>query len=162
MPICVTTRLPAGKLSQLPRFVKVMGQRLLAIDVLAQLQRAHGDRRVHVVGGGDIHRVYALAFLIEQLAPVLVDSCAGKVLLELGGAPQVHLGHGHQLHLLEFRELPDVLPGHAGGPEAGVAQHAAGRPGDQVARDEGRRQSSGAEGLKERTAGEGTTGRMSS
>ena len=49
--------LPAGKLSQLPHFVEVMGQRLLAIDVLAQLQRAHGDRRMHVVGRGDVHRV---------------------------------------------------------------------------------------------------------
>ena len=55
-----------------------MGQRLLAIDVLAQLHRAHRDGRVHVVGRGDVHRVNVLGLLVQQLAPVLVNCVRGK------------------------------------------------------------------------------------
>ena len=136
-------------LRQLPRFVEVVRQRLLAIDVLAQLQRAHGDRRVHVVGGRDVHRIELLAFLIEQLAPVLVDSGAGEVLPQLRGAVQIHLRHRHQVHLLGTASAA-VMSSQAmpAAPKLAWRSTAAGRPGDQVARDERRRQSSGAEGLE--------------
>ena len=126
--------LEAGQLSQLSRFVEVMSQRLLAIDILAQLQRGHGDGRMHVVGGGDVYRV--------EMYP-------RKTLLHLHGAPEVHVSHSDQVNPLELGQLVKVLPGHTGGAETGVTQHAVGRPGQQVTRDEGRSQTCAAEDFEE-------------
>ena len=49
------------RIHQRDRLVDVVGQRLLAIDVLAGFQRRDGGNRVPVIGRGDAHRVDVLA-----------------------------------------------------------------------------------------------------
>ena len=117
---------------------------------------------MHVVGRGDVYRVYMLALAVQQLAPVLVNQRAWQELPELNGALQVHLGHGHEVQSLGPGKLPDVLQGHAGSPKTGVLEDAAGWPGHQVVRDEWRAQGRSPEGLEKGPAAEGTTGRLSS
>ena len=58
-----------GRPAHLPRLEHGVSQRLLAEDVLAELQRGQGDRRVHMVGRGDDDRIKAVR-AIEQAAPV--------------------------------------------------------------------------------------------
>ena len=46
-----------------PRLLDGVGHRLLHIDMLARAQRRQRDRRVHVVGRGDHHRLDVLPLL---------------------------------------------------------------------------------------------------
>mgnify|MGYP006189346787 CR=1 FL=1 len=57
-------------LRQLPSFPNTVRQRLLAVNVLAQLHRGHGLHEVHVVRRADDHGVDVLPFLIEHLAEI--------------------------------------------------------------------------------------------
>ena len=71
-----------GHLRQPARLIHVVRERLLSIDVQAELHRAHAHRRVHVVGRGNID-AGQLLLLVEQHAPVLVDPQGGKLLLQV-------------------------------------------------------------------------------
>ena len=51
---------------QLARFVHRPAQRLLHVDVLAEIERGHRDRRVHVIGRRDDDRVDVLLLLEHQ------------------------------------------------------------------------------------------------
>ncbi len=61
--------LPGGQ-AQLAGFPHVVGQRLLRVDVLADLDRHHGGDGVGVIGRGDGDGVDLLAHLVEHLAEV--------------------------------------------------------------------------------------------
>ena len=94
---------PRGRLRQHPRLVDRMGQRLLAVDVLAQLQRGLGDHGVRVIGSADDDGVDLLVQLVEHPAEVVEGLGLGTA---LGGRSQVVLIH--------VAERDDVLvqPGH--------------------------------------------------
>ena len=51
---------------QPPRFVDIVRERLLHVDVQAELHRAHGHGRVHVVGRADAGDVEILVLLVEH------------------------------------------------------------------------------------------------
>ena len=68
-----------GRLHQGPDLADGMGQRLLAIDVLAPLDRRHRRHRVGVVRRADDHRVDLVAHLLEHLAIVLVHLGLGEL-----------------------------------------------------------------------------------
>jgi hypothetical protein len=103
-----------------------VGQRLLDIDVLAQLDGGHGDDGVVVVRHGHGHGVDAFFFL-EQPTPVAVlDRLVvhGLLLrLELAGAEE--LGH---LFVVDIAEGDDVLG--AAASDIGVAHAADADAGD--------------------------------
>ena len=129
-----------GKLRQLPRFIEVVRQRLLAIDMFAQLHRGHRHRRVHVVRRRDVDRIEILRLLVQQLAPVLINLHVGMMLLELRRPLQIHLRHRDQLQRLALHQFAQIVTGHAGRPEAGMTQHAVGRLRHQTARNKRRGQ----------------------
>jgi hypothetical protein len=52
---------------------------------------------VHVVGRRDADGIDLLVFLLEHLAPVLVDADFWKALLEVLEAAQVDVGSGDQI-----------------------------------------------------------------
>ena len=147
--------LPLRILRQPAGLEQVVRQRLLTIDVLAPLHGAHRYDRMHVVGRGDVHRIETPVFLIQQLAPVLIDPDLGKLLLEFHRAAQIHVRHGDQFELLEPCQLVDVLRGHAAGAKAGVTEQAVARASHQVLRYKRRGQRGHTESLEERTTVEG-------
>ncbi len=66
-----------GGLANQPRLPDVVGQRLLAIHVLAVGQRQVGRERVRVLGGGDDHRV-ELAHVVEHLPEIVQPARLGE------------------------------------------------------------------------------------
>ena len=66
MPICVTTLYLRAASVSAPCFADRARQRLLDVDVLAELHRRHRDDGVVVIGRGDDHRVDVL-LLLEHL-----------------------------------------------------------------------------------------------
>ena len=84
MPICVTSFFLRAVEVSLARLVDVVRQRLLAVDMVAELHRGHAHGRVHVVGRGDVDRVQPFLF-VEHLAPVLVNFGVWETLLHLTG-----------------------------------------------------------------------------
>ena len=79
----------------------VVGQRLLAEDVLAVVDRADGGRGVVVIGRGDQHHVEVLVALVEHLAVVVEDLGLGRVLdavlHHLGDVLLVHVDQGDEV-----------------------------------------------------------------
>ena len=61
-----------GGLGEGAGFVDIVGERLLHVDVLAQLHGGQGNHGVVVVGRGHRYGIEILALLIEQLPPVLI------------------------------------------------------------------------------------------
>ena len=73
------------------RFPSRSGQGLLAIDVLAVLHGEQRNGRVHVIGGGDHHRIDVLALRLEHLAIVFVLPGVGVLREAVGRALLVHV-----------------------------------------------------------------------
>ena len=121
----------ARRLRHRSGLVNRAGQRLLAIDMLAQLDGRDGDDGVRVIRRGDHHGIDAL-LLVEHLAEVLIP-LGGWVLLEgLGGVVPVHVAQGHDVLAADLFEVPGALAADAdagdvklavGGACAGAAQH---------------------------------------
>ena len=132
-----------------------MRQRLLAVDVFAELHRGVGDGRVHMVGRGDVAGVEVVGLFFEELAPVLVNAHLGKAGLHVGDTTQIDIGDGDELHEGIAGDRLDVGPRHAGGTEADVAENLARLGGEKAARDERKGQAGGADGFEEAAAGEG-------
>src|SRR5262249_50211439 len=86
-----------GGLAQLARLEDGVSQRLLAVDVLLELDGHHAGRGVRVVGSGDGDGVDGLAHLVEQLAEV------GE-LRRLGEG----LGHGIEPALVDVADGDDI------------------------------------------------------
>ena len=125
----------------LPGFVDGPRERLLGVDVQALLQRPHRDRGVHVVGRRDVDRVEVL-FLVEQLAPVLVDMHVGEKLDQLCRAARSTSATATSLTCLLAVSDADVTQRHAAGAEAGVAECLA-RRGRGVGTEDERGEDSG-------------------
>ncbi len=94
-------------LGQHPGFLDRVGQRLLAVDVLAALHRRHGDDGVGMVGRGHGDRVQVLLF-VQHLAEVAV--LGGLIILGLllGRVLRVLQQPGHHL-VVDVAEGDDVL-----------------------------------------------------
>ena len=80
---------------------------------------------MHVIGDRDVHRVDVLLFLLEQLAPVLIDADLGESLLQRHDAAEIDIGHGDELERRVPRERPHVGQRLTGRPDARVAQRRA-------------------------------------
>ena len=105
---------------------------------------------------GDRHAdgVDVPAFLLEQLAPVLVDADLRKPPLQRFDAAQVHVGDRDQVERRVPAELVQVVVGLAAGADARVTEHPSLRSdGD---REQRRRRGRDREGLQETPAGERT------
>ena len=74
-------RVVLGLLRQLPRLFDRPAQRLLHVDVLAEVHRGQGDRRVHVIGRRDDYRVDVF-LLLQHLAIVAVLLDLGQLLVD--------------------------------------------------------------------------------
>ena len=72
LPIWVATLYFAAASASSCASQTVRVKRLLAVDVLAVLHGEQRHRRVHVIGGGDHHRVDVLALGLEHLAVIFV------------------------------------------------------------------------------------------
>ena len=79
-------------------------QRLLDVDVLAELHRRHRDDRVGVIGRGDEHRVDVL-LLLEHRAEILVKDRLREL---VGGAAPLHR-RGCRVALVAVAERDDVV-----------------------------------------------------
>ena len=110
-----------------------VGQRLLAVDVLAGLEGQHGGRRVVVVGRGDQHRVDVL--LVEQLAVIDHEAGLGESLAHLAGAVLVHVAQGHDFGSPGLDELIDVPASLALDADDAHVQPLVGRPALAKARE---------------------------
>jgi hypothetical protein len=89
-----------GQLGHAADFVQAVGERLLAVDVLAESHRADTHRRVHVVGCGNVHTVDLVGFLLQHLAPVLIEARVGEFLASRGGLCEVHIAERRDLDVL--------------------------------------------------------------
>ena len=85
------------------------GHGLLAHDVLACVQRVHGDEAVGAVGGADVNHLNGLVG--QKILVVLVDLGVGGAVLGLGGlgALDDDVAEGDQLHVGELREGGHML-----------------------------------------------------
>ena len=79
----------------------VVGQWLLAEDMLAVVDGADGGRSVVVIGRGDQHHVEVLVALVEHLAIVVENLGLGRlldtILHNLGDVLLVHIDHGDKV-----------------------------------------------------------------
>jgi len=114
------------KLRHSADFMQVVRQGFLAVNVFAQLHRAHGNRRMHVIGCRDINRINIFSFGIQQLPPVLINLNVREPSLQFIGALQVHFRHRHKLQFFEFCQFVDVRPCLPCGPKTSMAHHAVG------------------------------------
>ena len=80
MPICVTSfGIGGGLLREVPRLGHRPAHRLLHVDVFANRHRRRRDRRVHVIGRGNDHRVDV--FLLRQHLAVVAIGLESRQLL---------------------------------------------------------------------------------
>ena len=99
------------------------GQRFLAIDVLACLGCIHGQRRVPVIGCGNLHRIDVrprqdIAIVFIRCAAVVlimpVDNEPGRLspgnaAAPVSGALSVEITHRHNAHASVLHESPHVI-----------------------------------------------------
>lgn len=137
------------ELGKRARFVEIVRERFLAINMFAELHRAHSGRRVHVVGQRNIHGIDVFALFIEELAPILIDFDVRKALLELFGAIEIDFRNGDEFEVIEFGELVDVRASLARATKAGVAEDAVGRLRPEAGSDEGGGERGGTESFQE-------------
>ncbi len=111
----------SGVCGQNARLMQGAGERLFTIGVLAELHAAQGDGGVHVIGRGDEHRVYVAGFLVEELAPVLINFRIGKSFGHVSGAGRVDFRHRHERDATDTGHAGDVPPGPSIGTKGRVA-----------------------------------------
>ncbi len=102
------------------RFIDVVRQRLLTVDMQPAIHRRHRHRRMHMVGRRDVHRIEIARFLVEHDPPVLVDPALGELLLDFVSPAFIDLGHADQLDVGMTSNRREVRPGHAVGTKAGM------------------------------------------
>ena len=141
--------LAVGELGQLPDFVDVMGQRLLAVDGDAQLKRGHALRRMHMVRGANADRIDMFVLFIEHAPPVFMNLRVVELAFDLLEHGRIHLGDVHHLHAGVSRKHPQRDEGHIAGAKAGQPHGVARRSGNQIL-DEERRCCCGRSCLRER------------
>ncbi len=132
----------AGNLAHPPGFVNRMRERLLTIDVLAQLHRHDAGRSVMVIGCGDNDRIDVLA-LFEHLAVVFVLGDARILLVSFGGAIVIGVAQRDDILLGAPRDIDLPLSAGADGRDIELlVRRAAGRP-QRLPRDPNRRAQGG-------------------
>ena len=94
-------------------------ERLLAVDVLAHLERHHRGRGMHVIGCRYGDRVDVVALLLEHLAVVLVALGSRPGAKGTLGALPVDVGEGDELFA---RHAAYVIESHSAHADAGDAQ----------------------------------------
>ena len=99
--------------THLPRFPDGVGERLLAIDVLAQAHGINGHLCVHVVGNADVHGIKLVAQLGEHLAEVSEVRYAGMLGIDLVEAGAVDVAEADVLHVRMTTNVLDVAESHA-------------------------------------------------
>ncbi len=140
------------------RLVHVVGERLLAVDVLLQLQRGQRGERVRVLGGADDDGVELIG-VVEHLAEVLEPSRLRehrRGAIEVRGA---HVAQGHDPLAGDALQVRPAASADADDGDAQAVRRLDARGADGCARDararapagEGRRGCAG--GGEERTAG---------
>ena len=109
-------RLRRRHLRQLPVLVRAVRQRLLAVDVLAAVQRLHRDRRVHVVGHAHHHGVEGIGHLRVHPAPVgerlRLREPRGDRRAVVLRAPQAQHVQVPAVDVAERHHLDRLVPGH--------------------------------------------------
>ena len=103
-----------GRAHQLTHLMDGMGQRFLAIDVLAPFDGGHRRHGVAMVGRRHHHGVDALFQLIEHLAKIAILLGLGEPVESFGGVLQVDVAQRDDV--VARRNLVDVpgpLPAHA-------------------------------------------------
>ena len=117
-----------------------VGQRLLAVDVLAAVHGPIGDEGVRVVGGAADHGVDVL--LVEALAPIHVLLGPGKLRRGEGQVLLVHVAEGDDVLVgqaveVGFAAAPgadegdvELVAGCVGAEEAGAGEDEAGGAGE--------------------------------
>jgi hypothetical protein len=68
---------------QHPRFIDVVGEGLLNVDVLAALHGGHCGYSMCMICGRDRNSIDTLALFVEHLAEILVILCVGKILFRV-------------------------------------------------------------------------------
>ena len=86
-----------GQLGQQAGLIYRVGQRLLAIHVLAHGQRFGRDDGMGVVGRSHQDRIDALAHFIIHLAVIIIPLGVGKTLENRLGITPVHVAQGHDI-----------------------------------------------------------------
>ena len=90
-----------------------------------------------MVRRADADGVQIFVFLVEHLAPVLIESGVGVSGFDALGASGVDIGGGDEIDRRMRGDAIQRGPGHAVGAERGEANAAAGWRGDEVANEEG-------------------------
>ena len=104
-----------GGLAHDARLVDGARQRLLAVDVFAQLHRRHGGDGVRVIGRGDQHGVYAFFHLVEHLAEVLIALRRRMFLIDVPCSFGIHIAERDEVvpQAMKRIETAAALTAHA-------------------------------------------------
>ncbi len=86
---------------QHPRFVDIVRQRLLAVNVLLASHRLGGDNRVCMVRRGNHHGVY-VALFVQHFAKIGIDFCLRISFEGFGCVFVVHVTQGHDILALKL------------------------------------------------------------
>ena len=143
----------ASHLGEPARLEKIVGERLLPIDGEPTLHCGIADARVHVVWGGDVHRLQIL-LLVEQFAKIGIQPRLGEFLAEFSGLFFIHVAARDDTHIRMAGDCRHVRPSHAGGAERGVVDDGVRRLGTEAASDERCGGGAGSELLEKGAAGE--------
>ena len=68
-----------GNFGHPAHFIKIVRERFLTIDMFAQLHRGDANRRVHVVGRGDVDGINIVFLAFQQFPPVLIKPGVRKL-----------------------------------------------------------------------------------
>jgi hypothetical protein len=114
--------LRAGRLGQLARLPHVVGERLLAVDVLSEVDREHRRGGVGVVRRADVDAVDLAAHLGEELPVVAVELRVGELLRRRVEALLVDVAERDDLHGGMLGDVAQVRAAHAAAADGRVAE----------------------------------------
>ena len=122
----MTTFCWIGRQAHDPRLVDRARQRLLAIDVFAQLHGRHRGHRVGIVGRADHHGVDLAVQLVEHLAEIDIPLSVRELPVRIFRPALVHVAQRHEVLA---GQLAGVRLALTAGPDDGDVQLLVGRVG---------------------------------